>query len=227
MPLYIGGGLIKGNAEFFLGGRAIEGPNRIITTSPTLTISSTVFVHGGGGRNVDPMGSVSGIGNGSSAIINHGTIRADNTADGFWSGEFDLLGSSLFNDGVIAIGSTSFLFAARGSSQVADLTFGPQGVLQVDVSSTANRGLLRVVGHLDLATSGDILMLNAGPQIQFNTPYRIATASQGILGQFDFVPAGFEILYQGNDIYVKRVPEPVCLVTLATMVTLMRGARRK
>jgi hypothetical protein len=216
-PLDIRNGTLRGDAEIFLVPTAIEGPNRLVSSSPTLTISSSVLVHGGGGAGLLPLGRASGIGDDTANVVNHGTVRAE---PGFGveqsAGEFDLLAPTFFNDGTLGIGSLSFMYAS------GDVTFGPGGRLEIELSPANGIfgfGMIQATGALDLSSS-DILELTAGATIQPLTMYQIATATGGVIGQFDSVTPGFEVMYTSTGIFARVVPEPV---GAAGIVVLLSG----
>jgi hypothetical protein len=214
--LDIRNGVLKGNADVLLATQYIAPPPRIITSSTTLTIESTVTIHGG-----DPLGS--GIGNSTSAIVNHGTIRSE--IGSFSPAQLNVIGPSVFNDGELSVAGASRIRVASGSASPATLTFGNGGSLNIDMSADPAFGLLQVEGLLDLSTIGDTLMLAAGPQIEPGTFYRVVTTTGGVLGQFDSVSAGFAVQYLGNDIYAAVIPEPGLSVPAMLLATLLRRRR--
>lgn len=219
--LDIRNGTLAGNADIFLGPAPIEGPPRLVTSSPTLTLSSSVLIHGGGGGLTVP-GRASGVGDGLSAIVNHGMIRSEFGGGGFPS-EFDLLGTSIFNDGMLSVSISSFIYAAGASGSPTTLTFGPGGVLEARWLSFT-RSLLQIDGLLNLSTPQDsISFVNLGPQ---PTDFiRIVTTTSGVLGQFDSVTLGFELMYSGNDIFARVVPEPSAMIMCMTVPLLLRRRR--
>jgi hypothetical protein len=220
--LNIRNGLITGHAEIALVNPA-ETPCRVISTSPTLTIGPNVYIHGGGG-NPNFLGHASGVGDGRSAIVNHGTLRSEYSQ--YVSAECSLLGTSIFNDGTISIGSTSFMYASQFEySNPTTITFGAGGVLEIAMSSSPTFGFLRVNGVLDLGSPLDELILSAGPQMQPGTFYRIVTTNLGVLGQFDSFTPGFEVGYTSNEIFARVVPEPA-VATIVSVLVLVHRRRR-
>ncbi len=64
-------------------------------------------------------------------MLNHGTLR-----------DALILGESLFNDGTISVGSTSFVRVGRNAASHENATFGDGGVLTIAMSANSNGGVL-------------------------------------------------------------------------------------
>lgn len=211
-PLALADGNLAGNADIALLTSAPEGQSRLVSKTSSLTINSSALVHGGGQSLFGP-GTAPGIGDGSSAIINHGTIRSD-------GGEFVLIGTSVMNDGTLAINPGTTMHVAN--SAPITLTFGAGGVLDIYVFDVAPT-YLQVVGQLDLS-GVDSLVLRRGATD--NSFYRIVTTTSPIIGQFDSVTPNFEVDYRGNEIWARFVPEP-SITTTACGASVFALARRR
>jgi hypothetical protein len=202
-PLEIKNGILQGNAEIVLDPASLDGASSVVSGGGSLVISSGATVRGGGGY-TPVVNFASGIGktNNNVPLTNHGTILAD-FPESSWTGEFRIYSSLTTNDGKLGVKERSLL------NVFGDVTFLSGGVLQVEMGPTANRGMLLVNGQLHLGSAGDLLSLTSGPTVQPFTFYRIASATGGITGVFDSVTPGFEVMYTGNDILARVVPEPV------------------
>ncbi len=136
-------GALTGNATVMfggwdVGGNFIENDSNLVGTAGTLTIASTVTIHGTNGS------IYSSASNGS--VINQGTINLDTTG-----GTFKLGGN----------GDNTFINQSPGTIDVSAGTLGLYGDLTLNGLGTINRtgGSVYLTGTLDL--SGGTLNLNA------------------------------------------------------------------
>jgi hypothetical protein len=215
--LNIKNGLLSGNADVFLGSGALEAPSRMITSGANLTIGSTAFVHGGG-RGESPLGSASGVGDGSSAVINNGTIKSEQGS--YLAPEFDLLGTSIQNNGLLAVGTSSFVYVSGAGGAATTLSFGTNGALSVLQASVTP---LQINGKLDLSGSSDLLSLSGG---QLFVPFTIVTASDGIVGQFNSVTFGYLVAYKSTSITATMIQAPEPDATFAILGIAQAFRRR-
>jgi len=232
--LMLADGILDGHGSVLLYPLAGLLPGRIASDTSTLMIGSGITIRSGGGSstNIGVSPSVGQTDGFSSALVNHGTLRATQPAL-FSSPEvgLNLFGLTIFNDGTLVIDDKGFMNALRepqGSQPNTLFTFGSGGTLDIDLSANANLGLLRVTGTLDLSTSGDELALSRSTGTSDGTFYRIVTTTVGITGQFDSVTPGFEVEYRnGNEIWARFVPEPGSLAVLIIVVGLGAARRRR
>lgn len=218
--LVIKNGTLKGNAEIVLDQASSDGPRRLVSGTGSLVISASATVHGGGGFGSSQDTSGIGYPQSSVPVVNHGMILADFPDGGISTGELDVNATATTNDGVLGVKSHSLLHVF-GST-----TFSPGGQLQVEMGTTANRGMLLVNGRLHLESAGDMLSLTTSPGVQPFTYYRIASATAGITGTFDSVTPGFQVMYVGDDIFARVVfPEPAVAPALLPLAALVRRRR--
>ena len=222
-PLTIVDGELKGQADVSLSPSSLDGASRIVSGSGSLVIAAEAKVHGGGGIAGVPTFPTSGIGPLSGAgvrVINHGTILADfSDNQGGWSSDLDLIAPTLSNDGTVGVEAKSRLRLTGDFINLAG------GVIDVQLSTVADLGLLSVGGELRLDSNADLLSLTGSPTAQPMVFYRIATAGGGVMGEFESITPGFEVMYSTNDIFARVVPEPSVLWTV--MVSLPWFGRRR
>jgi len=224
---------ISGNADIALPG-GWDGPARIVSLDLVLTIPPSVTIRAAPQlfRPDDSLGHEGYFGDGSGPITNHGTLRTARAVGnpGGPPHNIRVFGTSMTNDGTMSIDRGTVFYAGVRSSGSMDLTFEPGGVLQTSLNSAtlAGAGLLDVSGRLDLSAAGDRLVLLSGTATQFNSFYRIITTGGGVIGQFDSVTPGFEVMYAGNDVFARQVPEPAGMIfALMTACWLQRGRGRR
>jgi hypothetical protein len=219
--LYLADGVLRGNADIQMGSPAIEGPSQILplSTFGPLVIESGVKIHGGGN---DFLGGYNGSGPGSenSATTNLGTIHSDN------HGVLSIRGQAIHNGGIFRIDRDCVL-STFGSNFPAPptVTFDSGGRLEITVSGNESGGHFIVSGTLDLTTSEDFLDLALSPGLSMFTYYRIATTTSGVLGKFDHITPGFDVLYVNQSIYVAAVPEASLSMPALLLATLLRRRR--
>jgi hypothetical protein len=199
--LWFDDGVVRGSGSIEVAGAPIEGPSMLLSNSGSLTIESGVTIHGGG--LAWSTGQGSGPGERNEPTHNFGTIRSDG------GGILSVLGAPIRNAGRFEVARDSLLTTFGSSFGPASAVhFDSGGALAIEVNNALIGGQLIVNGILDLTGSDDSLELTFAPDLHFLTYYRIAVATDGVIGRFDDVTPGFDIRYDPDSILVAAVPEP-------------------
>jgi hypothetical protein len=219
--LDIKNGLLQGNAQVGLS-PVYDAAAILYSSSGSLTIDPAVTIR----AELDDFSFSPGgtVGDGSGIVINHGLIGT--ALNQISPANVTVRATSVANDGTFSLTRSSTL-SVRGAAGVsADLVFGSGGTLDAFLNASST-GLLDVSGKLDLSGTGDVLRLTAGTQVETGTFFRIVKTGAGVLGTFDAITPGFEVMYSGNDILARLVPEPTLLSSIAAGALIARRPRCK
>jgi len=117
--------------------------------------------------------------------------------------------------GAVVVGENGSLSPGdpSGPRQAADFTIDgnlvltSDATLNIDLASAERNDRLVVTGSVVLGGSLEVAALGDYKPVNYESRWTIATSADGISGQFDAVTPGYQVVVEGNNMIIEKVPE--------------------